>query len=102
MSANINPNILKNFIVKTIGANKLAANQAKSFGVDADKFADEKVNKDQNMYLELDEILEDDDLYAQFATLFEEEKEKNAENVNPEKEKENATKVKEKNSSGGA
>lgn len=102
MSTNINPNILKNFIVKTIGADKLAQNQAQSYGVDAEKFSDETVNKDNNLYLELDEILDDEDLYAHFATLYEEDVEQRENETNQEKEKEEAIKVKEKNSSGGA
>ena len=102
MDNNINANVLKNFIVRTIGADKLAQNQAKKFGVDAEKFADETVNKDQNMYLELDEILQDDDLYAQFATMFVEETEANEDANNEEKEKEEAMKVQDRNGAGTA
>ncbi len=93
MSNNINANVLKNFIVKTIGAEKLTQNQAQKVGVDADKYAE--ANVDENAYLDLDEIISDSDLYEQFATMYVEEQNKEVE-ANEEKEKEEETKVKEK------
>ena len=98
MSTQINANLLKNFIVRTIGADKLTDKQAQKYGVEQDKFSE--ANKDQNDFLELDEILEDGDLYEQFATLFVEEREKKAEAKDAEKEKEEETKVKDKNGAG--
>ena len=77
MSTNINPNVLKNFIIKTIGADKLTTNQAQKYGVDADKYAE--ANVDENNYLELDEILEDSELYEQFAVMYNEELEQKRE-----------------------
>ena len=38
MSTNINANVLKNFIIKTIGADKLTQNEAKKYDIDANKF----------------------------------------------------------------
>ena len=97
MSANINANVLKNFIVRTIGAEKLTQSQAKKYDIDADKYAE--ANTDENTYyLDLDEILDDKDLYEQFATMYVEEKDKEAE-VDSEKEKEEATKVQDKGES---
>ena len=97
MSANINANVLKNFIVRTIGAEKLTQSQAQRYDIDADKYAE--ANTDENTYyLDLDEILDDKDLYEQFATMYVEEKDKEAE-VNAEKEKEEATKVQDKGES---
>lgn len=96
MSTNISANVLKNFIVKTIGADKLTRNEAQRYDIDADKYTE--ANKDENAYLELDEILDDKDLYEQFATMFVEEKDKENE-VNAEKEKEEATKVQDKGES---
>lgn len=99
MSANINANILKNFIVKTIGASHLTENQAHKVGIDAKEF--EEANLDENNYLELDEILQDSDLYEKFATMYVEEQDKKAEtNKEKEKEKEEQAKVKDKNESG--
>ena len=98
MSAHINANVLKRFIVKTIGADKLARDEARKFDIDDKKF--EKANTiDENNYLELDEIIENDDLYEQFATLYVEELEKNND-IDKEKEKEEALKVKDKNGAG--
>ena len=100
MSAHINTNVLKNFIVKTIGADKLAQNRAQSFGVDKNEFAE--ANENDNNYLEIDEILDNDDLYAQFATMYVEEQEKKADEKDAEKEKEEKNKVKDKNGAGAA
>jgi len=100
MSTQINANILKNFIVKTIGADKLAHDKAQSFDIDNNKF--DEVNENDNNYLEIDEILDDHDLYEQFATLFVEEKEKKANELDAEKEKEEKNKVKDKNGAGAA
>ena len=98
MTANINPNLLKNFIVKTIGSNKLTEKYAEKFDIDAKKF--EEANVDENTYLELDELIQDADLYEQFAVLFEEEQDKKATVKDKEKEKEEQIAVKDKNGAG--
>ena len=98
MSNNINPNVLKSFIIKTIGADKLTANQAQKYGVDVNKYAE--ANIDENAYLELDEIIQDADLYQQFAVMYNEEQEQNKEVQDKEKETEEQAKVKDKNESG--
>lgn len=86
MSTNINANLLKNFIIKTIGADKLTQTEAQKYDIKADKYVE--ANKDENQYLELDEILQDSDLYEQFATMYVEAKEQeNDAAVNEEKEK---------------
>lgn len=64
MSTNINANVLKNFIVKQLDADKLTQNQAQKYDIDGNKYVE--ANKDENAYLELDEILQDSDLYEQF------------------------------------
>ena len=98
MSTNINANVLKNFIVKTIGADKLTQTQALKYDIDADKYAE--ANIDENTYfLDLDEILEDSDLYEQFATMYIEEKDKEREAADAEYEKEQALKVQDKGES---
>lgn len=97
MSTNINANVLKNFIVKTIGADKLTHNQAQKFDIDGKKYAE--ANKDENAYLELDEILQDSDLYEQFATMYVEEQDKDKAAADEEKEKEEASKVQDKGES---
>lgn len=96
MSTNINANLLKNFIVKTVGADKLTRNEAQRYDIDANKYTE--ANTDSNEYLDLDEILDDKDLYEQFATMYVEEQDKENE-VNSEKEKEEANKVQDKGES---
>ncbi len=97
MSANINANVLKNFIVKTIGAGHLTESAARKVGIEKNQFED--ANIDENNYLELDEILQDSELYEQFATMYVEEQDKKAE-TDQEKEKEEQAKVKDKNGTG--
>ena len=99
MSTNINANVLKNFIVKTIGADKLTQNQAQKYDIDGNKYVE--ANKDENAYLELDEILQDSDLYEQFATMYVQEqyKDKDKAAADKEKEKEEAAKVQDKGES---
>ena len=97
MSTNINANVLKNFIVKTIGADKLTQTQAQKYDINADKY--NEANIDENAYLELDEIIQDSDLYEQFATMYVEEKDKESELADEEKQKEEALKVQDKGES---
>ena len=97
MSTNINANVLKNFIIKTVGANKLTQNDAKKYDISRDEF--QEANTDENNYLELDEIMDDTDLYAKFATMFEDEQDKQNDVADKEKQKEEATKVQDKGES---
>ena len=97
MSTNINANVLRNFIVKTIGADKLTRNEAQRYDIDADKY--QEANIDENNYLDLDEIMDDSDLYAQFATMYVDEQDKKSEAVDEEKQKEEAAKVQDKGES---
>lgn len=98
MSAQVNANVLKTFLVNELGIRKLGQNQAEKYDIDADKFAE--VDIDENG-IEVDEILNDKDLYAQFATLYVETKE--ADNTkDKEKAKEEENKVDKKNGAGVA
>lgn len=97
MSANINANVLRNFIVKTLGGDKLMNHQVQKYGVDANTYAE--ANVDENAYLDIDEILDNKDLYAQFATLFVEEQDKDNAAVDEERQKEEALKVQDKGES---
>ena len=98
MSTNINPNVLKNFIVKTLGSDRILEKQAQNKGIDADKF--EEANRDENCYLDLNEIVQDQDLYNQFAVMYANEQDKKAEAKNKEEEKAEQTQVKDKNGAG--
>ena len=97
MSTNINANVLKNFIIKTVGADKLTRNEAQKYDIDANKY--QEANIDENNYLELDEIMQDSDLYAQFATMYVEEQDKKSEAADDEKQKKEAAKVQDKGES---
>jgi hypothetical protein len=97
MTNSINPNILKNFIVKNIGAESLTKQTAQKYGIDNDKF--DEANTDENNYLDLDEMLDDKDIVAQFTVMYQEEMDAE-QNVNEEDKKEEETKVKDKNGAG--
>ncbi|MBR1776883.1 hypothetical protein IJ750_07420 [bacterium] len=98
MSTNINASILKKFIVNNLGIDKLNRQQAQEYDIKNNEFLSADV--DENNYLDVDEILDNKDLYAQFATLYVEEKEKEAEAKSADQEKEEQTKVKDKNGAG--
>ena len=100
MSAHINTNLLTNFIKRTIGGDRLTHEKANRFSVDNNDFKDFDSN-DSN-FIEIDEILDNKDLYEQFATLFVEEQDKKADEKDAEKEKEEANKVKDKSGAGAA
>ncbi len=95
MSTEVSANVLKTFLANNLGIRKLDQNQAQKYDIDADKYAE--VDTDENG-IEIDEILQDSDLYEQFATLYLEEKDKEN-TVNTEQEKEEETKVKDKGES---
>ena len=95
MSTEVNANVLKTFLSNNLGIRKLDQNQAQKYDIDADKYAE--VDKDENG-IEIDEILQDSDLYEQFATIYLEEKDK-ASSADAEKEKEEEAKVKDKGES---
>ena len=98
MSNNINPNLLKNFIINTLGADKIHKNQANHYDIENDQF--DVANKNEDNFLDVTEILEDKDLYAQFATLFVNEQEKKQEAKDKDAEKEEQLQIKDKNKAG--
>ncbi len=95
MSTEVSVNVLKTFLANDLGIRKLDQNQAQKYDIDADKYAE--VDKDENG-IEIDEILQDSDLYEQFAALYLEEQDK-AKGPEAEKEKEEEAKVKDKGES---
>ena len=95
MSTEVSANVLKTFLANNLGIRKLDQNQAQKYDIDADKYAE--VDQDENG-IEIDEILQDSDLYEQFATMYLEEKDK-ANDADAEKEKEEEAKVKDKGES---
>ena len=99
MSTNINPNVLKNFIVKTIGAD-LTAKDAQKLGVQKEYSAAVE-GKDENV-LDLNDVLQDQGLYEQFATMYNAEQDKKTEAKDKEQEKEDQKSVKNEKKNAGA
>lgn len=98
MSTNINANVLKNFIIKTVGADHLTQKAAQKVGISQEQF--NEANADENQYLELDEILQDNDLYEQFATMYVEDRENKDTAKDEEAKKKEQTEIKGKNGAG--
>ena len=94
MSTNINTNDLRNFIINNLHIRELSKEGANKYDIKDEKF--NEADLDVNEYLDVDEIIEDKDLYEKFATLYVEEQKKEAEAKDKEKEKEEETKVKDK------
>lgn len=93
----VNPKQLYQFIQNKVG-NTLNQKEALKLGL-------EKEYNEVSLDLEVDEIniddiIEDKDLYAQFATLYVEDKEKTQSAKDEEKEKEEQNKVQDKNEAG--
>ena len=97
MATSINPHILKQFIIKTVGAD-LTAKEAQKLGFE-NEFAAAVEDLDENS-LDLNDVLQDNDLYEQFATLYTTEKEQKTQAKDKEQEKEDQRAVKNKNGAG--
>lgn len=97
MSTNISENVLKNFIVKTVGTS-MTVDEAKKLGVEKE-FQAVTEEKDE-ILLDFNEIIQDADLYEQFATLYVNDKEQKAQAKDKEQEKEEQIAVKDKNGTG--
>ena len=96
---NINPQQLYQFVQQKVGTS-LDKREAKELGIQ-DEYNEALVDADIDVdEIEIDDILEDKDLYAQFATLYVEEKEKAQEAKDKETEKEEQTRVTDKNETG--
>ena len=94
MSTDINTQSLKKFIMQTLNVGqKLDSMEAKKLGV-LDEY-NNAVGQDE-IDISVEDVLDNEDLYAQFATMYTAEIEKNNE-VDKEKEKEEQNKVNEKN-----
>lgn len=94
MSTNIDSNALKNFLIHTLNVNKVSKTDAVKYDIDTDKFNEADV--DENKYIDIDEIIEDKNLYEKFSALYIAEQEKKSEAKDEEKQKEEQTKVKDK------
>lgn len=97
MSANINPNVLKNFILKQVGAT-MTQKEAQKLGVEK-QYSAVAEEKDVNE-LNLNDILLDNDLYEEFATMCVAEKDDKANAKDEEAKKKDETEIKGKNGAG--
>ena len=97
MSTTINNHQLKNFILDKIGQ-KLDKKEAEE--LDIEKQYSEVADEIDVEEIEIDDILDNESLYEQFAVLYTEEKEQKSAVKDKEKDKEEQTKVKDKNKSG--
>ena len=97
MSTIINQNQLKSFILDKIGT-KLDKQEAEKLNL-KNEYSElaEDIDVEE---LEIDDVLDNENLYEQFAVLYTEEKEQKQSVKDLEKEKEEQTKVKDKNKSG--
>ena len=93
----INQNQLYQFIVRKVGA-ELDAKEAKELGIDKEYTgAVEDLDIDE---LDIDDILDNENLYEQFATMYVEEKEQKTAVKDKEQEKEEQIAVASKNKAG--
>ena len=99
MSTQINDQVFKRFFINTVGSDKISHDVAKKLNIDNDTF--DEANDNDNNYIELDEVLENKDLYEMFASMCLEEQ-KNEAAADQDKEKEEKNKVKNKNGAGAA
>lgn len=97
MSTNINANVLKNFILKQVGAS-MTQQEAQKLGVEKE-YAAAADELDVNE-LNLDDIIDNKDLYEEFATLYVEEKDDKRAAKDEEAEKKEQTEIKGKNGAG--
>ena len=95
MSTGINTTLLQNFILKTVGSD-LTANEAQKLGVEDQYFAASEELDETN--IDINDF--SDDLLAEFATLYVEERDKKSEAKEQEKQKEEQVAVKGKNGTG--
>lgn len=73
MSTNINPQLLKTFILSKIGNDSMDRKEAKALKVEDDLF--EETDIDTNDECDIDEIMDNDGMQEFFATMYLEEKE---------------------------
>lgn len=95
MTTQINQNLLKQFIIEKVGVN-VKQNDAQKAGIDEKQF--DEANVDENDYLDIDEILESDDILAQFTQEYVAAKnEKSAESKEEKDERLNKDRTSDKN-----
>lgn len=97
MSTNISQNLIKKFILNNVGAT-MTQKEAQKLGLDKQyKAAAEEADVNE---LDLNDILNDNDLYEQFATLYVNEQNDKRAAKDEETEKKEQLQVKDKNGAG--
>ena len=97
MNTNINTSLLKTFILEKVG-DTLNADEAQKLKI-TDEYENIAEELDQTE-IHFEDIVQDEDIYEQFATLYIEEKEQKAAAKDKEAEKEEQNKVQDKNQAG--
>lgn len=97
MNTNINASQLKTFILEKVG-DKLNANEAQKLKI-TEEYNNLAEELDQTE-IHFEDIVQDGDLYEQFAVLYTEEKEQDTAAKDKEAEKEEQNKVQDKNQAG--
>lgn len=99
MSTNINPNLLKDFIMNDLKIGKtLSLKEAQELNIEQDYF--NLSNDLDTQEIDIDDVIDNYDLYEQFATIYVQEKENQAQAKDKEQEKEEQTAIKNKNNAG--
>lgn len=99
MAANgINDSVLLNFIIKTVGGDKITSDTAQKYDISEKTYAE--ANTDENDYVGLDEILQSADLRQLFQSKYVDEVEQKRESKDKEEEKKEQSKVQDKNEAG--
>ncbi|MBQ7125856.1 hypothetical protein IJO12_02095 [bacterium] len=95
MANQINTNIFTKFVIEKIGNDKiLTKDEAKDLQIDESAILEADV--DENEYLDLDEILDNETLYEQFAVMYNNEYEADDDKGAKENEEKKGQKVEKK------
>jgi hypothetical protein len=98
MAPEINTTLLKNFFIQKIG-DTMTRNEAQKLGLE-DKFQEATDELDVNE-LDFEDVLDNNELYEQFAVMYTNEQEKKAQSKKGEdQEKEEQMQIKDKNKAG--
>ena len=97
MAPEINTTLLKNFFIQKVG-DTMTRNEAQKLGLD-DKFEEAVDELDVNE-LDFDDIVDNNELYEQFAVMYTNEQEKKVQAKGEDQKKEEQMQIKGKNKAG--
>ena len=97
MAPEINTTLLKNFFIQKVG-DTMTRNEAQKLGIE-DEFQEAADELDVNE-LDIEDIMDNEELYEQFAVMYTNEQEKKVQAKDEDQEKEEQTQIKDKNKAG--